>query len=338
MKIAIFIDNYGGNFIGGGQIHVKNLINNLQKKGIKVKLFSQPNPNIVARFLWSILVIPKFIIRNKSQKFDLIHSHGYIPGLSAYLCAKLTHLPIVHTVHGSNLLDQNEISFKAKLEKFLLTQIPYDAQITVNPKFLSYPNKSKRKIYIPNGINLSQIKPHPWENSFLFVGRLEKIKGINYLLNALNKLSNHNWTLTVVGNGSQKPNLEKLVEKYNLINKIKFTGLVKPEKLSQFYQASDVFILPSLSEGLPITILEALSHKLTVIATKVGGVPDLINENTGILINPKSTSDLIKSLSWVINHPEKAKQLGINGYKKIQTTYSWSNITSQIIKVYQSLN
>lgn len=342
INIAMLTDCYSGKFIGGGQIHIKNLVLNLEKNhNCKIKIFSQKNSNILIRFFWSIWVIPQAIISNLKNHFDLIHSHGYIPGLSAKIISLILHIPVIHTVHGSNLIDQNLKSVKAKLENYLLTKIKYDAQIIVNENFLKYKNKTKNQIVIPNGVNLpkknhqSSIINHEQLN-ILFIGRLEKIKGIDILVKTLVKLKNENWNLTIIGNGSQKNELISLVQKSKLTNKIIFQN--SQIKLSKYYKKADIFVLPSISEGQPITILEAWSFKLPVIATMVGSNPFIIKDKIdGILVSPKNVDSLKNAIKWIFNNKKKAQEMGKKGFSKIKKNFTWNKIAQKTFFVYQSV-
>lgn len=342
IKIALLTDCYGGKFIGGGQIHIQNLTKNLENNhNCQIKIFSQKSSNILLRFLWSTWVIPQVIISNFQNHFNLLHSHGYIPGLSAKIISLILKIPVIHTVHGSNLMDLNQKGLKEKLEKFLLTKINYDAQIVVNQNFLKYENNTKTQILIPNGINLPKLSSKPLTinhqpSRILCIGRLEKIKGTHILIKALSQIKTQNWSLNIIGDGSQKNELISLVQKLNLCQKITFQG--RRKQISKYYRNADLLVLPSLSEGQPITLLEAWSNKLPVIVTRVGSNPFTVEEKKdGLLVKPNSIGELAKAINFFLCNYVEAKIMGDNGFNKVKKNYTWDKISQKTFFVYQSV-
>ena len=153
INVAVLIDAWYP-FIGGGQVHVANITGRLSKK-CRFTLYHSKKTDIFSRAIWSISVIPKLLNDHQKKKFDLIHAHAYISGLSGFILAELLRIPVIFTVHGCNLLDIHELLnkkkninfripvFKYLLEKFLLTKIYYNHVISVSGNFLKHKNVNK---------------------------------------------------------------------------------------------------------------------------------------------------------------------------------------------------
>ncbi len=317
MKILILIDAWFP-FIGGAQIQIKNLINILEKDyDCKFTVLHSPSANILVRFLWSIWVIPEAILFYRKYKFDLIHAHAYWPGIPGKIISKILNVPIIFTVHGSNSLDIGEISMKALLEKIILTEIHYDHVISVSSNFLKYKNVNKAISIIPNGVDVDKFdkvevkKEKPYK--ILFVGRNDPVKGLVYLEKAM-----------------------KLVKQKFPDARLKIvSGGLNETELIKEYKSKHMFVLPSLSEGQPLTLLEAFAAKLPVVATDVGDNKKIVrNDYSGYLIKPRDIKELSLAIIKVLANKNR-DQMGENGYQLIKDNYTWQKCAKQTYEVYK---
>jgi glycosyltransferase involved in cell wall biosynthesis len=148
---------------------------------------------------------------------------------------------------------------------------------------------------------------------FLFCGWLERFKGVNELVEALRIVqeSGLRWELTFCGGGSQRQGLEKRVAELGLGPQVHFAGWVRgADKLTAFWGA-DVFVLPSYSEGLPNALLEAMAAGLPVVASRVGGIPCLVQDNVnGLLVAPRTIPELAQALLDLASQPEVRERMG----------------------------
>lgn len=173
--------------------------------------------------------------------------------------------------------------------------------------------------------------------TILFSGRLTHEKGVNYLIKAIKLLKDSNFSLIllVCGDGPEKEKLQKLVDDLNLDRDIKFLGFIPwGKKLFEIYTKSDIFILPSLSEGVPKVLLEAMARGLPIIATNVGGIPDIINHmENGILIPPKSPEAIAEAVKLLVKNEELRRKIIKNGYNfvKEHTIDKQAKFISEII-------
>lgn len=346
MKILVLIDAWFP-FFGGAQIQIKNLQKILEKKYyLKFFILHSPSSKILIRFLWSLWVIPQAIILHLKEHFDLIHAHAYWPGVSAKIISLLIKIPLVFTIHGSNLMDIKEKSLKAFLERIILTKIKYDKVISVSANFLKYKNVNKNIVVIPNGVdvnffkkNLPKKKKHSRILKILYIGRLEKIKGVDYLIvafaKAFKKIKNIN--LTIIGEGKEKGKLKKQVKELKIIEKVIFKKNMDLRKLINEYFQADVFVLPSLAEGQPLTLLEAWAAKLPLVATSVGDNSLLVeNGINGYLAKPADSNDLADKIIKILKD-KKRKKLGFNGFQLVQKNFTWEKCAQKTYQVYLQL-
>jgi len=239
--------------------------------------------------------------------------------------------------------------------------IPFKDKIIVNSEF-DYQIAIKKRICSPdkiiriyNGINPEKLGflPKQEAKAFLFnkipeyriqdakyiigtVANFYKTKGINYLINAISLLEAEYKRLDVrcivIGDGKQRPELEKLIEKHNLKNKVFLVGRI-PDAY-RYLKAFDIFVLPSLKEGFPWIILEAMSAEIPIIATKVGALEEIIENNKqGILIQPKNTEELAENISKLIKNPELTEQFKEQAKKRLEN-FSLFNMVKQTEKLF----
>lgn len=319
LHICMMIDTWFP-FVGGGQVHVKNIINQLRRHpNIQASLFHSPHHNILLRTLWNIWVVPEVIIKHQQKRFDLIHAHAFSAGLPGKIISLLLNIPIIYTVHGSHLMDKKEISLKSWGERILLTKIKYTYQVSVTQSFTKYPNVNKNISIIRNGVNIKEFNSAKVKKNkhftLLYVGRSHPTKGIPILKRAFMQI---------------KKNFPDV--KLRLITGGKITG----KKLVKEYKKAHVFVLPSLVEGQPLVILEAWAAKLPVIATKTSGVKEIAKHNhDAILVKPGNQAQLQNAIIKIIEmKPLERKELAENGYKKVKDQFAWEMIADKLVGVY----
>ena len=176
----------------------------------------------------------------------------------------------------------------------------------------------------------------PNQKYILFVGRIVELKGIQHILNILPKLKKlyPNITLLIVGFGEYENELKKLVRKRKLENNVIFEGMIFEEKLRYYYNLADVLVLPSYAEGLPNVLLEAIACNTSCIATEVGGIPDILSDNVGILVPPKNENELFNAVKSVLDGKFSMNQRKIN---KILNECSLENYGEELKKVFKNI-
>jgi glycosyltransferase involved in cell wall biosynthesis len=307
----------------------------------------------------TILQIRRFLGK---QKIDIIHSHGYKSNLYALAASLGTNLPKVTTCHNW-LGDDPKMKFYARLDKFFLNQ--FDRVIgvsdTVTQDILTHNISPNKVLTIYNGINVdsftSQKKPDTdairkelgINNKCRVigtVGRLSEEKGHSYLLKAAETVLQEypKVVFLIVGDGPLRQHLEdrssQLTEIYASTTCAKgafiFAGVRKD--MPAIYSLMDVFVLPSLTEGLPMVLLEAMASKKPVVATSVGAVPNVIEDgHSGLLVRPGDVNDLSQAIKHLLAHPEKASQLAEHARQKVKEQFSSQKMAQRYVGVYQNV-
>ena len=171
------------------------------------------------------------------------------------------------------------------------------------------------------------------------IAELTKNKGLPYLVEAIRLLNLQpatcNLQAIIIGDGEEKETIQKQIDARGLAESVFLAGFI-PDA-GRFLKAFDAFVLPSLKEGLPYAVMEAMTADLPVIATNVGGMPDLVkNHQTGLLIPPEDFQKLSESLGYLMRHPEERTRLGENAASLIATKFRFSDMLERTITLYEA--
>jgi len=203
------------------------------------------------------------------------------------------------------------------------------------------PQIRTKTIVIPSGIPLPEsIDPRSVKiYDVLFVGRLEKVKGVDILLKSINILKTKfqkKIKIAIVGKGSLRKDLENLAKKLAVDKEVEFLGIRKD--IDKLMVSSKILVLPSRWEGLPMIILEAMSRGLPVIASSVGGIPEVIeNKKEGMLVPSQNPGILAQVVKKLLEDESLREELTINAYKKVKENYSIETYAKNILNLYKAL-
>jgi glycosyltransferase involved in cell wall biosynthesis len=171
----------------------------------------------------------------------------------------------------------------------------------------------------------------------LCVARLIERKGIGTLLNAMAQLSQQNAVLHLVGGGRDELLLRDVAEDLGLGERVAFHGVMRHEDVLQMCRRCDVFVLPTLSESCSMALLEAMSHGLPVVTTRVGGNPFLIEQwRNGVLVAPGDVEELAQALQVLINNATLRQAMGAANVQKITDEFTWAVNANRYEHVYQT--
>jgi len=173
------------------------------------------------------------------------------------------------------------------------------------------------------------------EKILIFVGTLKPIKGLDYLIGAMAHIVKEEpqVLLWIIGEDTQQGQLQSLAQKMNLQQKIVFTGFVSPNEIPNYLVAADIFVLSSLGEGFPNVLLEAMAAGLPIVATKVGGVPEIVTDReNGFLVEPRNSPQLAEKILFLLQNEDVRKQFSANNIEKARS-YNWANIVDTLEKV-----
>ena len=174
---------------------------------------------------------------------------------------------------------------------------------------------------------------------FLFLGRINDNKGIFDVMSCLidNKIKFNNKIKIIIGGDGEVDKLLKIISKNKLENLVKFIGWVSGKDKVKIFQDTDVMLLPSYSEGLPISLLEALSYKFPLVSTNVGGIPEILDHMVnGLVVKPGNKKEITQALQFYIDNKSKIKEHGRASYL-IGERFFPKNVFRQLEKIYNSL-
>ncbi len=384
--------------IGGLEIWTKNIAERLSEKAeifvITGRVRNQPRQEIKSRVyifrtslfslknlsysspIYILTTLPFIFFQSllliKKYRFNLCHCQGFLSSFLGYLLFKLCKVSYVVTVQR-----QEKKSFLRKLVyKNAVCCIAASSYIKRYFEEIGVKNIE----IIPNGIDIDRFQVSGSrfkmreklgvKDEFLImtVARLEKVKGIKYLIKAIHILNTAartgltagfgNIRYIIIGEGSERKNLENLVKELNLekkvhpvkpsaksggippkaelFNRVKFLGEIPNEKIPEYLTAADCFVLPSIKEGFGIVLLEAMAAGVSVIATNVGGIPDLVEDGkTGILIEPKNPKEIAEAIMKIYPQPKFTQNLTKNARNNLEK-YNWQNIAEKVYENYIS--
>lgn len=363
MKILTFITR--GDSIGGAQIHVRDLSNELKKRnhsvtvvaGISGVLTDELNNQnirtiILKNLKWKINLLydikAYFEVRKliKYEKPDLVTAHSSKCGIIVRLACFFLNQPNVFTIHGWSCADgvpKLEATFYRILETFLgfftnhlITVCESDKELAIKKSIIS-----KNKITtIHNGVNdLIAQKKELNHNEFTMVmpARFQKQKDHKTLILSLIPLNKYPWKLYFLGDDTDTlPEIKTLVSENNLSEKVEFVGFTK--EVVSYINKSDIFLLISNWEGFPISILEAMSLKMPIIASNVGGVKEqVIDGYNGFLIERNNSDQLKEVLSNIMNKKLDLETLALNSRNLYLEKFTLQKMTDKTEILYKLL-
>lgn len=299
-------------------------------------------------FQYVIKSIIKGLNLIRSWKPDLIHAHFAVPaGAAAFFLSKMTGIPYILTIHGGDVPD----AAPEKTAKWFRMIYPLSKLIWASATCIiavsDYVKELAEKKYnvtiqvIGNGINLSQFTPnelksHPTPH-ILFVGRLSPEKNPLAVVHSLSSLTHLPWECIVLGDGLMMADLEALIHRKKMQERILIKGWVEQLEVIKWMTASDILFMPSLMEGLPISGLQALACGLALVMSKTGGCVNLVKEDmNGYLVEPGDIIGYTKALENLLSDPEKL--LKYRNYSiKISTQFSINAVVEEYVKVLNSV-
>lgn len=291
------------------------------------------------------------------QKVDIIHCHGFMSAIMGCLLGALTGRPFIGTEQslgwssGSSKLLRRMVYRRARL--------CISASRAVRDEFRKLGGVERIKI-IPNGIDTKKFFPQTqcrlcqkpnlhrsdegdWvsrtPHTILAVGRLEKVKGHTYLIEAFARIKKEmsDAKLILVGDGSERDNLEILALELGIKDSVQFLGEVPHDDLPHYYHKARLFVMPSLSEGFGITVIEAMASGVPVVATSAGSLMELVkNEKTGLLVKPQDAESLARALRFMIDNPKEAEYMAEQGCEAA-SLYSWDMIARKVGNLYKRI-
>jgi glycosyltransferase involved in cell wall biosynthesis len=312
-----------------------------------------------------------------SKKFLIDVVHVNLPLVPSFAVPKALDAALVVTVHttwrgeGEALkyepffrLNKNEKivrSFNSFLRFFELNLLERSDKIiavsthTKRELLESYNVSASKVCVIYNGVDAGKFKPANEKDRVkremgfnsdkvvLYVGRLYSRKGLLTLLRAapiiLQKFRKVKFVISGKSFHGEEEKLKTLASRLGVEKNVLFYGYIPDEKLPKLYQAADIFVLPSIYEGMPFTLLEASASGLPVVATRVGGIPEVVSDGeNGFLVSPLDIKGLAERILYLLENPSRAHEMGLLGRRIVEEKFSWQRVAERVMEVYNEVS
>lgn len=345
MGIEPIIASIGEKKIGEKAIEVEAMNRNISVK--KFRMASGLN------FFGSL----KIIKVAQNENINLFHSHGYKGNiLLGFIPKSFRKIPIVSTIHG-----YTSTSFFTKMKVYeildLLSHRVLDEVVLVNKGMLTNSNLKKYwKTYhvVDNGIPLDPINFSSRDNKnidarkklisfckgkFIIgsIGRLSDEKGFEYLIDALEILISKGVDayLVIIGDGYNRNKLKQKIHDMKLEQRILLPGYLNDARIYMKY--FNIYAIPSLTEGLPITLLEAMQAKVPIVASNVGGIPQVLNKSCAILIPPRKPVLIAEAILKICRNPDLRFDFTVNANRILKQQFSSESMARNYRDIYESI-
>ena len=293
----------------------------------------------------SYFALKKYLQNNK---FDVIHAHTRVTQVLGATLSKKFNIPLVTTCHGFFRPRFHRKRFPCWGDRVIAISKGVKGHL-IND--FNVREKSIRLVY--SGINIDNYKEYSEEqidkirnehniskDNFVVgtIARFSDVKGLDYLLKAAEIIlkENDNFVFLLIGTGKEEDSLKKTSQELNIQHRVRFINSIVDSKI--YFSIMDVFVMPSLQEGLGLAILEAQLHRIPVVASNVGGIPEIVRHNsTGILVEPKDRSSLAKAILQVKNDNSLRGLVVENAYQMVRKDFSLKLMADNIEKVYLEL-
>lgn len=308
------------------------------------------SPKFLSR---ALLVMPQAAyFARQMQQLGIQHIHAHYathPALAAYIIHQLTGIPYSITAHAHDIyVDRTMLGEKLEAARFIVTISDYNRQLLTS----LYGEAIGGKIHVIHcGVDSSVFQPRrapqpQAELNIICVASLEEYKGHPYLIEACAQLKAQGipFRCLFVGDGEDRPQLEALVASRGLSEQVVFMGRQPRQRVSELLNEANVMVLPSITarsgkkEGIPVALMEALAVEMPVIASRISGIPELIeHEVTGLLVPEKDSRAIADALLRVYNDPAFALSLGKRGREKALREFDLQANTRELCARFLSL-
>ncbi|MBC7186568.1 MAG: glycosyltransferase family 4 protein [Calditrichaeota bacterium] len=264
----------------------------------------------------------------RRQQVGHVHAHfAESGGLLAFVAARVAGISYSLTLHGHDIFfnpNPRLAAFLIRHSRFALTVSEFNRRFLVARE----PAAQERLRVLHCGIDLAmfrpQVQPQGGRLRILTVARLQPRKGIADLLEACRLLGDDvDYECVIVGDGPQRAELETKAAGYGIADRIHFLGARPQQEVVEELARASVFVLPSYSEGIPVSVMEAMAMQLPVVVTRVNGVPELVREGAGILVEPGDVRGLAQALRRVAAmSPAERQEMGRTGRAVVEKEFN----------------
>jgi len=364
----VFVDNFAGPGLGGGEVHMFRLIDACLEQGMYVHVICCPDTYVeqvarergvtVARYhlsrrnlLRTASRIRKYLKRSGA---DIVHSNGFLTNLLARMAGGVLKTRVVNSVHclpdaglaaGESRLVASGRRFADRLT-FGRVDILVSVSEAIWDQLAAMGLDPRRVRVIHSGVDVAEIERDATSGRMMetapglvvgVAGRLEKIKGLESFLRAAAILRDRDDVrFLIVGDGPDRGRLEHIANELGVADRVDFLGYTS--NLAVELAAMDVFVMPSLTEGFGLVAVEAMALGKPVIATRVGGLIEVVEDGlTGILVPPGDPKALASAIGRLLDSEDARRSMGEVGRRRVRERFTAKRMVDEHLDVYRGL-
>ena len=280
---------------------------------------------------------------------DVIHAHFAVPaGALAWMLSRLTRVPYVLTAHlgdvpgGVPEKTGNWFRWIFPTTRWIWRDASARVAVSEYTRSLALKHYNEEVLVIPNGIdvddeNQSSIRVNN-PPVIIFAGRFMEQKSPLQIIETLNEIKDLPWKCVMIGDGPLMPDVKKSMEELGLGDRFILTGWITPDEVMKQFEQSDILFMPSLSEGLPVVGVQALSKGLAIVASRVGGFVDLVDEGrNGYLVEVGNSEGFKSKLQELLTNPSRLLSLRQASLEKAKS-FEITKIAEQYEKIFIEIN
>ena len=278
------------------------------------------------------------IVKKEKIKIDLIHVHDAFGAITAVALKKKYAVPLITTMHSIG----NEDFLIDGLRKYLLrnsSKVIFVSSYLQSQLFKRFNLEKENWCVIPNGINLEEKVKGKCKNQLLYVGRLERKKGVDILLKAMKRLKENGLSeikLEICGEGTERNILEQDILKFGIQEQVKLLGYQSKEVLNLKYEEADLVIVPSREESFGLVAIEAMAQGTCVLCSNIECFYETVGEEAGFFFELEDEKDLAEKIIYALSNQQKREEKVMKGFERIKQEFSWKKIADRTVKVYNS--
>lgn len=358
MKIAILVGLFPPKWLAGTEIATYYVAEHLTRCGHEVHVITSLDeglseesyekgfcihrlPRARIRFLGRLLFWVNVVRTLRNIDPDITHVQSLNDAVPAVITKKLSGTPYAVWGQGSDIYLPNW--FTKLTAKMILKRADSVIALTKDMERTMQVIYNRNITVVPNGINFEEYVRKPMarngeipEKKILFVGRLHPVKGVRYLLYAMKIVHEEmpEAKLILVGDGEERDNLKDLTDSLGIRECVNFVGKVPHERIPDYMHQADIFVLSSLSESFGLVNLEAMACGLPIVATRVGGLPDIIEEGVnGYLVEAEDYREMADNILDLLQNPLLSSTISENNRRKV-LAYTWENVIDRLECIY----
>ncbi|MCP5088030.1 MAG: glycosyltransferase family 4 protein [Rhodobacteraceae bacterium] len=283
-------------------------------------------------------VLAQFLSHNR-----VVHIHNHIAmasGSVTMLASEISGVPFSFTLHGPDIFYDPQkwrLDLKIAKARFVACISRFSRNKAIELSSSEYSDKLHivHCGVVPNRYRDSVPEPRG-KHRITFVGRLAAVKGLAVLFQALPPLLTHfpDLRVTLVGDGPERAELEQQVRETGLAEIVEFAGYQSQSEVAETLKQTDLFVLPSYAEGVPVVLMEAMAAQIPVVTTRIAGIPELVEDGvSGALVEPGDTEQLTVKVADILTDPTKSVTMGAAGRAKVLAEFDVAHESAWLAEI-----